>query len=382
MHLMEEKKSNIQLGYEYISASARLSEIVEKCRQKNAVAIDTEFTRTRTYYPIVGLIQLFDGDRCYLIDPLQVGDLSALNILMSDRHIVKVLHACSEDMEVFHRCLGVMPAPVFDTQIAAAILGAGFSMSYQRLVAYYLDLHIEKGETRSDWLQRPLTRSQLKYASLDVIYLLHVFELQENLLRDANKSTWLEEECAGLSIDIPTQIEAEDYYRKNKNLWRLSRRELALVKSLSAWRERTARSLDVPRNRVLDEKSLVAIAQLGLQTGEDIRDKTELGRKQLARYADDLVSIIERVNRLDENILPDRVQRQNTPIKSVELKRLKRVVESRAKLMNVSVEIMAKRRHLEQLLRSKHLLGEYQLPKGLCGWREQAVGQALLRALL
>ena len=120
--------------FEYIKTTDRLVEIVESCQLKPAVAIDTEFARFNTYYPIVGLVQIYDGDNCYLIDPLEVDDLSSLGDLMANTAVIKILHACSEDMEVFQYSLGVTPSPVFDSQIAAAILGVGFSLSYQKLV--------------------------------------------------------------------------------------------------------------------------------------------------------------------------------------------------------------------------------------------------------
>src|SRR5690554_2975724 len=146
------------------------SVLAEHCRnwlQLSFVAIDTEFVRTETYFPIAGLIQVGDGRHAYLIDPLQITDWSALVQVLEEPSVVKVLHACSEDLEVFQHLCGALPAPLFDTQIAAAYLGMDFSMSYSRLVSSLLHVDLPKEETRSDWLRRPLSPEQLQYAVED-----------------------------------------------------------------------------------------------------------------------------------------------------------------------------------------------------------------------
>jgi hypothetical protein len=131
------------------------------------VALDTEFMRVDTFYPIAGLIQIGDGERAYLIDPLTIDNWQPLAALLENPAVVKVLHACSEDLEVLLRLTGSLPAPLFDTQLAAAYLNLGFSMGYSRLVKEVLDLDLPKGETRSDWLQRPLSETQISYAAED-----------------------------------------------------------------------------------------------------------------------------------------------------------------------------------------------------------------------
>ena len=139
------------------------------------VALDTEFMRVDTFYPIAGLIQIGDGERAYLIDPLTIDNWQPLSALLENPAVVKVLHACSEDLEVLLRLTGSLPAPLFDTQLAAAYLNLGFSMGYSRLVKEVLDLDLPKGETRSDWLQRPLSETQISYAAEDALHLAEVY---------------------------------------------------------------------------------------------------------------------------------------------------------------------------------------------------------------
>ena len=160
--------------YQYVETRVQLLSAVEACKSAGVIALDTEFARFNTYYPIVGLIQIATRDDCFLIDPVALSDLEPLAPLLQNPGILKVFHACSEDLEVFQHALGVIPAPLFDTQIAAAVLGVGFSMSYQALVEHWLGVSLPKDQTRSDWLARPLTAQQLHYAALDVIHLLEV----------------------------------------------------------------------------------------------------------------------------------------------------------------------------------------------------------------
>src|SRR5690606_1721940 len=159
----------------WIAQDSELAELCARWRQQAALAIDTEFMRSETFYPIAGLLQFGVGKVCYLIDPLAINDFEPLRELLLDEAVTKVLHSCSEDLEVFQRWLNVVPAPLFDTQIAAAFAGYGFSLGYAGLIKAVLNIEIPKEETRSDWLQRPLSVAQLKYAALDVAHMLIVY---------------------------------------------------------------------------------------------------------------------------------------------------------------------------------------------------------------
>ncbi|MCB1647677.1 MAG: ribonuclease D [Pseudomonadales bacterium] len=367
--------------YEMISDVARLQEVTDQCRQRPAVAIDTEFARFNTYFPIVGLIQFFDGDHCYLVDPLEIEDLLPLIDLLTDPGVVKVFHACSEDIEVFHRSLGVVPAPLFDSQVAAAALGVDFSMSYQRLVEHYLGLNIPKDETRSDWLQRPLTDAQLEYAALDVIHLLEVYEKQVGLLAAAGKSAWVAEECDHAAEDIATNVEPERAYLRLKGLARLDRESLYLVREICAWRETVARERDVPRNRIIDEKSILAIARLDyLETG-GLHKHTTMNARQLRQYGDSIVELVNRARMVPEEQRGKIEVESATPVNNKLMKKLKQIVNEKAESWQVAPEMLARRRHLEALIRSGENGGDFVLPADMLGWRKTVIGDDLLKAL-
>ncbi len=366
------------MQFSLVTDGQALPAIIAQYRTKAAVAIDTEFARFNTYYPIVGLVQIYDGESCHLIDPVAVGDLSPLADLLVDESVVKVLHSCSEDVEVFCDALQVAPGPIFDTQIAAALLGVGFSVSYQNLVNHYLGIMIPKEETRSDWLQRPLTDSQLEYAALDVTHLLTVYETQVEELDKLERASWVTEECAQLAEDIPTQIDPNRYFYKVKNLWRLDRKQLQVLKDLCAWRERTARDRNLPRNRIVDEKTLFQMAAKGLKDKQGFREAGMTSR-QLKFHGDDLISVIAKAEASPPEEYPPLVPKISTPISSQALRSLKQVVDHCAAELNIAPEMLAKRRHLEQLIRSKSADGDYKLPKAFSGWREAVIGEVLLK---
>ena len=369
------------LEYRYIDTDEQLQEVVEACLKVSVIALDTEFARFNTYYPIVGLIQIYTGTDCFLIDPLSVSSIEPLKAVMEEPSLLKVLHACSEDMEVFQYALGLVPSPVYDTQIASAALGVGFSVGYQALVEHYLDISLSKDQTRSDWLARPLTTKQLDYAALDVIHLLEVYKVQLKALEGGPKLSWVEAESLGLGQGIPTVAPPEDSYKKIKGLWQLSRVQLNLLRDLCSWREITAREEDLPRNRVVDQKSLVLIVKAEIASTQGFQGEAEMTSRQVRKYGDQIQAIQAEAKLVAEEDCPEIFVRTDAPINNKKLKRLKQVVEERALSLSVAPELLTKRRHLEKLIRSEDTQGQYHLPDELGGWREAVIGEALLAEL-
>lgn len=198
--------------------------LAEHCRdwhQLPFVAVDTEFMRVDTFYPKAGLIQIGDGQRAFLIDPLLIGNWQPLAELLDDSGVVKVLHACSEDLEVLLRLTGKLPQPLFDTQLAAGYLNLGFSMGYSRLVQEVLGIDLPKGETRSDWLQRPLSETQVSYAAEDAVHLAELFTVLRPRLSD-DKYAWVLEDGAELVAALRREVEPESLYRDVKLAWKLA----------------------------------------------------------------------------------------------------------------------------------------------------------------
>lgn len=370
----------LPLSIEFISTEQGLRDVLDHCAGLAVLGVDTEFVRYKTYYPILGLIQLSDGEKCFLIDPLALRDLSSLKALMVNKNVTKVFHSCSEDLEVFDHHMGCSPDPVFDTQIISAILGLGFSLSYQNLVMQLTGDHLPKEETRSDWLQRPLSQSQCQYAALDVAYLPQIYQQQCQALDVSGKLTWAQEECGRLTGNTAINAASENYYLKSKSAWKLDRQQLNVLKSLCAWREEEARHRDLPRSRVVEDKVLYSIARSSPDTKLDFAELNMFPGK-IRKYGEVLINLYKKAINEDESLYPSLVERPAPPSSSGLLKELKQLVEEKAEELGCAAEILAKKKDLQELLRSQNKEGIYGLTEVFSGWRKQAIGEALLAKL-
>ena len=344
------------------------------------VALDTEFMRVDTFYPIAGLLQVSDGAIAYLIDPLRIGDWRPFAALLEAPNVIKVLHSCSEDLEVLLRLTGSLPAPLFDTQLAAGYLNLGFSMGYSRLVQALLDIELPKGETRSDWLQRPLSELQVRYAAEDVLHLVEVYRALMARLAP-QKVEWVLEDGAELVANLSREVAPEDAWREAKLAWKLSRQQQAVLRALCAWREREARARNQPRNRVLREHSLWPLARtqpdnlVALARIEDMHPKT------VRQDGETLLRLIREAAALPPEQWPEALP-EPLPIEaSALLKKLRAVGQREGERLGIAPELMLRKKTLEALLKSGFPKGPYQLPDSLRGWRRELMGQALLDCL-
>ncbi|WP_296220087.1 ribonuclease D [Pseudomonas sp. UBA2684] len=365
---------------QWIRDNASLAHYCASWRSLPFVAVDTEFMRVDTFYPIAGLLQVSEGERAYLIDPLLISDWAPFAELLVDPAVVKVLHACSEDLEVFLRLTGSLPTPLFDTQLAAGYLNLGFSMGYSRLVQAVLAIELPKGETRSDWLQRPLSETQVSYAAEDVLHLAEVYAaLQQQLAPE--KNAWVLEDGAELVANLGREIAPEDAYREAKLAWKLSRAQLAVLRELCAWRERQARVRNQPRNRIIREHSLWPLARtqpdnlVALARIEDMHPKT------VRQDGEFLLQLIKSAAATAPADWPQALPEPLPVDASTLLKKLRAVGQREAERLNIAPELMLRKKTLEALLKSGYPNGPYQLPDTLRGWRRELMGQALLDCL-
>ena len=357
------------------------SVLADHCRnwlQLSFVAIDTEFVRTETYFPIAGLIQVGDGERAYLIDPLEITDWSPLVALLECPTVVKVLHACSEDLEVFQHLCGALPAPLFDTQIAAAYLGMDFSMSYSRLVNALLGVELGKEETRSDWLQRPLSAKQLQYAVDDTLYLARIYTLMARRLQAANLTDWLLEDTAELVASAKVMPEPTQAYRRIKQAWRLKPAELAVLQVLCDWRERSARQRDVARNRLLREATLCPLAQRQPDSLAQLSRMEDMHPRTVRQDGETVLELISQGRGVPEEdwpaVLPEPLPADANRL----LKSLRKVGQRHAERLGMAGELMLRKKVLEALVRTGYPCGPYSLPDELTGWRRELMGEELL----
>jgi len=350
----------------------QLADCASRWRACPLLALDTEFVRETTFYPIPGLIQVGDGVRQYLIDPLRVDDWSPLRELFQAPAVAKVLHSGGEDLELCNRLFGVAPAPLFDTQIGAALAGFGFSLSYQALVQTCLGVTVEKDHTRSDWVARPLSAAQRHYAALDVAYLPAVFAQLAERLGALGRLDWWQEEGRRSAAASREAVDPERYYLKLGAGWRLRGAQVAVLQRLCAWREREARARDVPRGRLLKDAQCIELAQRLPHTLGQLAAVPELTPQQVRREGMTWLELIETAQAAPEDGWPEPVPAPLPREWGERLKRLRQLAQARAEALHIPPELLARKRDCEHLLRA----GE--LPEGLMGWRQAVIGDELL----
>ncbi len=364
----------------WIDQDAALADLCERWREQGAIAVDTEFMRSETFYPIAGLLQIGDGRGCYLIDPLAIEDLEPLRALFLDPKVTKVLHACSEDLEVFHRWLGVVPEPLFDTQIGAAFAGLGFSLGYANLALQLLGIEIPKGETRSDWLQRPLSVAQKKYAALDVAHMLVIYGKLLQQLREQGRLEWARADSADLVANAKVEPDFDEYYLKLGSAWKLRRQELAVLRRLSAWREREARERDRPRNRLIKENGLWELARRQPTDQAQLRAMKDVPAHTQKEEGEALMAEIRNALEEPESQWPDRLEPPLGKAEAPLMKALKRYVRALAEAQQLPPELLVRKREYEAIVRSGLKGGAFELPERLHGWRFELLGPGLLEA--
>lgn len=287
-----------------IETDDALASLCEAVRACPAIALDTEFVRTRTYYPQLGLIQLFDGANVALIDPLGISDWSPLKAVLRDTGITKFLHAGSEDLEVFLNAFGELPEPLIDTQILAAFCGRPLSWGFAAMVEEYTGVALDKSESRTDWLARPLSERQCEYAAADVWYLLPI---AKKLMIETEAAGWLPaalDECR-LMQQRRQEIQApEEAWRDITNAWQLRTRQLACLQLLADWRIRKARERDMAVNFVVREENLWAVARyMPGSLGE--LDSLGLSGSEIRFHGKTLISLVAKAQALPEEALPE-----------------------------------------------------------------------------
>lgn len=361
--------------YLYVDSSTALAPVLKQYRQSELLVLDTEFVRTRTYYARLGLIQAYDGHTLTLIDPVAIEDLSGFWELLTAPHITKLLHSCSEDLEVFAHDGGIQPAPLLDSQIAAGLAGQGHGLGYAKLVQQYLGVELDKGESRTDWISRPLTQSQLVYAANDVLYLYRLFPELKQTLEQQGRYQWALEESARMTEGRLTPPDRETAYLKVKNAFQLSTMELAVLKGLAAWRLDKAMKKDLALGFVMKDHALIALAKKQPRTVNDVMRLKELTDQEKRFHAKDVANIIADT---DYSRLPEPVDvLALKPEYKTAFKTLKGCLEQIAQEEDVPLEMLGSKRHINEYLGWLWNAKQGDNPLLLQGWRGQLVAEKL-----
>lgn len=366
----------------WIADNDQLAHYCQQWAELPLIALDTEFMRVDTFYPIPGLIQVADDHACYLIDPLSVTQMAPFAALLADTRILKVLHASSEDLELFRHHYGVVPEPLLDTQVAAAFAGWGFSMGLQRIVEKALQISLGKGHTRSDWLQRPLSEEQIHYAALDVAYLPAIAWQLKAELEQLGRYDWALDECHLLSASSrDSDPEGTHYYQRFTQLNISSPVKLAGLRDLTAWREQACRQRNLCRPLVLKNEALLKVIEAWPTSLTALDALGVLRRQNLKQDGQCILDILANAERSAEQAPPAPIHLPLHVYHSQTLKRLKAIGRDVAKQEQIMPELLIRRRDLEKLINSKDAQGRYHLPETLQGWRKALIGDRLLAAV-
>lgn len=359
-----------QLNIIHITDNTALAAMAGELAGREAIALDTEFMRVDTFHPRLALIQIGDGDNEYLIDPLTITDFSPLLPLLLNEFPRKLLHACSEDIEVLTRLAGALPRGIVDTQIATAFLGQGLQVGYQKALQENLGVDIPKDESRSDWMLRPLSPGQISYAALDVKYLPPLYDYLSRALAERQLVDYFQRDCHLMLDELNFTPDARELYRDVSNAWRLRRQELAVLREILIWREGEARSRDIPRGFLVKNSSLFALARrqpLTLQALSDIEDVTP---RILRKEGEAILAVIRRARELPPEAWP---QALPTPLPREArdlFDELRKAAVPVSHASAVPEEVLLRKRHVEALVLGRVDQGRAApLPRAFAGWR-------------
>ena len=362
--------------YQMIDTDEGLSALCRRLQDETWIAVDTEFMRESTYFPKLCLLQVATADISACIDILAIKELAPLTDLLYNEDILKVMHAARQDLEIFFHMRGTVPKPVFDTQLAAPLLGYPEQAGYAALVEAFLGVHLSKAHTRTDWSQRPLSAAQLQYAADDVRYLARLYPMLRDRLAQSNRLTWLTDDFAALTDASEYERPPDQAWLRVKGVQQVRGHRLATLQALAAWRELTARKADRPRNWLLRDEHILDLAKL------QPADKTALSRIRgvnaqiLHKYADELLDIIKTAKTQTPVTIPS--ERTTSRLDSGQeaiIDLLLTTIRVLAGRHDVNPAIITTRKELERLIQGDETV------KVLQGWRRKLAGETLLAVL-
>ncbi len=363
-------------AFVYISTQDELNAYCAAARDCRVVAVDTEFLREKSYFPRLCLVQVNAGGNIAAIDPIAIKDLSPLSAIFENPDVVKIFHACSQDLEVIYDGMGCICRNVFDTQVAAAFLGHRQQIGYGALVEAYTGVSLAKAEALTDWSRRPLDPEQLVYAEDDVRYLVDIYESMVSELIEKDRLSWVLPEMEEVSDPARVKKNPAEAYLRLKRASSLTRRQLAVAREVCCWREESAAQRDVPRKWLLSDEVIIELCR---------RTPTSLPRLRRIRGLEktsegdcrQIVAAIERGLRCDADKYPEALKQRarSTPDKDGALDLMNAVLRVVADRAGLAPQVIANKDDLSDLLAGT---GDCRL---LHGWRHEVAGRPLERLL-
>jgi ribonuclease D len=359
--------------YLYIDNDQALAQFCARLGESTYCAIDTEFIREKTYYPELALIQIGSGELFGCIDPLVITDFSPLIELLAKPDLLKLFHSCSQDLEILYQKFAAVPTPVFDTQVAAAVLGYNHQISYADLVQQICGVSLDKKHTRANWMRRPLSQDELDYAMDDVRYLLKVYEHLHEQLQASRRSGWVEKDMRALADPAKYEVDMSSLWKRLKGVQKLKGEKLQIASDLCAWREQLAQRQNRPRRWIAKDDTLIEIARQKPATIADLSTIPELSEKTVQRHGADLLQIVARAAQTDPAQWPrleqgDSLDKQQQALGEC-LMSLCRVI---ADENNIALATLALRKDIDNLILNRKSSRLTQ------GWRFTMAGEKLL----
>ncbi|MCW8844241.1 MAG: ribonuclease D [Gammaproteobacteria bacterium] len=362
--------------WEIIKTPAELDDALDRLEGSHFLALDTEFIRERTYQSHLCLVQLADENSIFLLDALALPSLDPLARHLANPAVTTVVHSARQDLEILFQVSAQLPAKLFDTQVAAVLLGHGDQVAYSALVRDYCEVELDKSSTRTDWSKRPLDMRQLDYAADDVRYLTHLFLALEKALVACERIAWMEEDCRALcepGLYAADPWQAHLRIKGGRNLTGDSRRVLRWI---AAWREEQAIRRDLPRQWILKDAGLLQIANHQAHNRIQLAQLSEVPETFIDRFGSEIVEAVGKAREAPPDA-QDEASPSGPPTaqEKAMLNRLRKILNERAEAVGIASGFLAPRRDLEQLAR-----GQLQVP-ATRGWRREIIGIPLLEAL-
>jgi ribonuclease D len=355
----------------WIDRSDELTALAHSLRSEDCIGVDTEFLRERTFFPKLCLLQVSAAGRVWCVDTLRVGSLEPLMPILTAATTRKLMHAARQDLEAIFLTSNRVMSPVFDTQIAAACTGLKPQIGYAELVKTLLNVTIPKGQTRTDWSRRPLTKEQLEYAADDVLYLDGISSELSRRLRELGREHWVREDCMDLTDRRHYEPDLAQAWFRLKSIAQLEPAPRIRAKAIAVWRERLARERDLPRAWILSDAAIFSIAQENPTTLAALRAVQPMNDKLAAS----LLGALAAASNADLTDVQPSQDARPTPQQKAVLERLVKTVDARAAELQVSAEMLAPRGELKALA-----MGKRESP-ALAGWRLQEIGTRLLASV-
>ncbi|VAW73338.1 Ribonuclease D [hydrothermal vent metagenome] len=359
--------------YLFIDTVDELTVFCDSLKGESWLALDTEFIREKTYYPLLCLLQVGVPGNIACIDPIAIDDMSPLFDILYDRNIVKVIHSCSQDLEIFAYLQGEIPAPIFDTQLAAPLLGFPEQVGYANFVREILGITLDKSQTRTDWSRRPLAPEQLAYAADDVRYLGEIYPAFRDKLKEKGRLEWLDAEFAQYEKVERYIHKPEQAWQRIRGLEKLRSKALSILQVLAAWREAIAQEKNLPRSWVLKDDALVDIARIAPTSLDKLGAIRNFPPRTLDRYGEIIIKhVAEAEERSPEPLPPGKRRTRPTADEDAMADILQAHLRVLAEKYQINSASLASRKELVALAQ-----GEENIPL-LKGWRHKMAGVELL----